>query len=125
MAGILGVTIVVGLFIEVQGLSLKLLCMQKSASNFTVKILALCVFLMTTISTWAQDKVEIDTHEVKTWFERNWMWVVGALILIILIAAVSRNRHTNTIAGGKRKTTTVIEDAAGNTKSVTTTEENI
>ena len=89
------------------------------------RLIALSCFLLINIATRAQDKIDIDTHDVKNWFERNWMWVVGAIILIIVIAAFTRSRHTNSVAGGKRRTTTVIEDAAGNTRSVTTTEENI
>ena len=99
--------------------------MQKSIFHFTGRFAALCCLLLINITTWAQDKVDIDTQDVKTWFQRKWMWVVGAIILIILIAALTRNRRTHTLEGGKRRTTTVIEDAAGNTKSVTTTEENI
>ncbi len=77
------------------------------------------ILLMITLVTAAQEKVEIDTEEVKSWFEENWMWIAAIVLIIVMIALFSRSR------GGKRKTTTVIKDADGNTKSVTTTEETI
>jgi predicted negative regulator of RcsB-dependent stress response len=72
--------------------------------------------------------VEIDTHEVKSWLETNWIWVVAGVVLLLLIVLLSRgSRTTNnrTIAGGERRTTTVVKDAQGNVQSVTTTEEKL
>lgn len=80
---------------------------------------AIGIFILLTflqLKTYAQDavKVEINEEKVGSWFERNWMWVAGAVLLIILIAAFS--------GGSRRRTTTVVRDDLGNTKRITTTE---
>ncbi len=98
--------------------------MQQFISKYRAALAALACMLLASFTAFAQDKVEIDTGEIGTWFERNWIWVAAGILLIIIIAALaSRNRHS--VSGGRRRTTTVVEDAAGNTKSVTTTEENL
>lgn len=73
--------------------------------------------MLSTVIARAQDKIEIDKGEIGSWFERNWMWVAGGVLLILLISLMGRGK------AGSRKTTTVVKDAEGHTKSVTTTEE--
>ena len=80
-------------------------------------------FLLTSLVGNAQDVTDFDKQQIVSWFERNWMWVAGGLVLLFIIA-LSGRRSRRTI-GGKRKTTTVVRDADGKTKSVTTTEEPI
>lgn len=91
----------------------------KAAGAFT----SLLLMLITT-TVFAQDKIEVDTGEVKSWLEQNWMWVAGGVVLLILIIALGRGNRTNRVRGTKR-TTTVVKDPAGHTRSVTTTEEKI
>lgn len=70
----------------------------------------------------AQDSVVVDKQEAVSWLRQNWMWVAGAVVLIILIAALSggsRTRKTKTI------TTTTLADTQGNVKKVTTEETEI
>jgi hypothetical protein len=69
------------------------------------------------LKTYAQDAVDVNINEEKvgSWFERNWMWVVGGVLLIILIAAFSGGTS-------RRRTDTIVRDDFGNTKRVTTTE---
>ena len=75
----------------------------------------LMVFMLFNMVTWAQDKA-ITEQEVKTWFEKYWVWVVaGAVLLLIIIISSVRKSRT-------RRTTTVIKDDKGHVKSVTTTE---
>mgnify|MGYP005812097283 CR=1 FL=1 len=62
----------------------------------------------------AQDNT-ITEQEVGSWFERNWMWVTGAIVLLLLIVLFSGGRR-------RSKTTTVVKDDFGNVKSVSTTE---
>jgi hypothetical protein len=69
----------------------------------------------------AQGKVEMDTNDIKNWLQQNWILVAGAIVLLIIIVALSRGRTVK----GTRRTTTVVKDPAGHTKSVTTTEEKI
>ena len=97
--------------------------MQQFILKNRAAFISLTCLLLTSFTVFAQEKVKIDTDEIGTWFERNWIWVAAGVLLIIIIAALARNRHS--VSGGKRRTTTVVEDAAGNTKSVTTTEENL
>ena len=86
---------------------------RKFVSNFSL----LLTFTLGSLSLFAQESVEINSQEIGSWFERNWMWVAGAVLLLLLIALFSgRSKRT-------RKTTTVVKDTYGNVKSVTTTEE--
>ena len=93
--------------------------MQQLVLKHSVKIFGIFIFMLTCVTVQAQEKVEIDTQEVGSWFERNWMWVTAGVVLLLLIILLSRGSR------GRRKTTTVIKDAHGKTKSVTTTEEEI
>lgn len=95
--------------------------MQQFIKKHSIKIFSVFIFMLIGMAIQAQDKIEIDTEEVGSWFERNWMWVAGGILLLLLIMIVSRSRGKS----DRRRTTTVIKDAQGNTKSVTTTEENM
>jgi len=77
----------------------------------------LLMFILISTGVMAQETVEINGTDVGSWFERNWMWVVGGVILLLLIILLSSRSK------GVRKTTTVVKDTYGNVKSVTTTEE--
>ena len=76
-------------------------------SVFTLMILS--------ITTFAQEQVEINGRDVGSWFAQNWMWVTGGVVLLLLIVLFSRS-------SSRRKTTTVVKDTYGNVKSITTTE---
>jgi hypothetical protein len=80
---------------------------------YGVLILLLVTPFMTLI---AQQDVKINGADVGSWFDRNWMWVAGAVLILLIIAFAGRGSR-------KRKTvTTVMKDDMGNVKSVTTTE---
>lgn len=95
--------------------------MQQFITKYSARLTGFLLFMLIGIAAHAQEKIEIDTKEVGSWFERNWMWVAAGVLLLLLIAVLGRSRSR----GESRRTTTVIGDAQGNTKSVTTTEENI
>jgi predicted negative regulator of RcsB-dependent stress response len=103
--------------------------MLQTIRQYGVKTLGVMVLTMISDALRAQDKVEIDTHEVKSWLETNWIWVVGGIILLLLLVMIGRSSRsrarTTDITGGERKTTTVVKDAQGNVQSVTTTEERL
>jgi len=86
-------------------------------------VFAFLLFLLGSSMGLAQDKINLEKEEVMSWLERNWMWVVGGIVLLFIIALSGRRNRR--MVGGKRKTTTVVKDADGKTKSVTTTEEPI
>ena len=94
--------------------------MLQTAMKHSVEAFGAFVLMLLSFAAQAQDKVEIDTQEVKSWFENNWIWVAGGVVLLLLVMLLGRRR-----SGGQRKTTTVIKDPDGHVKSVTTTEEKI
>jgi flagellar biosynthesis/type III secretory pathway M-ring protein FliF/YscJ len=90
----------------------------------SLKLVGMISFLLTSMIVNAQDKINIDKGEIKTWFENYWMWVVGGLVLLVLLIALM-GRSRRIARNGTRKTTTVVKDEQGRTQSVTTTEEPI
>jgi cell division protein FtsW (lipid II flippase) len=95
--------------------------MRQFVKKQSIKFGTALMLVLASLMTKAQDKIDIDKEEVASWLERNWMWVVAGVVLLILVAMLGRRRTTH--RGGLRKTTTVVKDADGHTKSVTTTEE--
>jgi hypothetical protein len=79
---------------------------------------ALLVLLLAPFITLiAQQKVKINGEDPGSWFERNWMWIVGGVVVLLIIALAGRSGNAK-----KRITTTVSRDDLGNVKTVTTTE---
>jgi protein-S-isoprenylcysteine O-methyltransferase Ste14 len=97
--------------------------MKQEIRNIIIHLSGILGLLLVSVIAHAQDK-EINTEEVKSWLEQNWIWVAGAVILLILIMLLSRGKKTNGFSG-TRKTTTVVRDNDGLTKSVTTIEEKL
>jgi hypothetical protein len=91
--------------------------MKKATSRIAIQYYGVMILLLIApfITLIAQSDVKIDGRDVGSWFERNWMWVAGAALILLIIAVSGRG-------GSKRKTTTIIKDDVGNVKSVTTTE---
>lgn len=89
--------------------------------NISALAAVVLIFVSMIISSpvFAQETVEINGQDVGSWFENNWIWVVGGVLLLILIIALTSRGSRS------RKTTTIVKDTAGNVKSVTTTEENV
>ena len=90
-----------------------------------VKALNVILFTLIALGVQAQDKVKLDTEQVESWFEKNWIWVAGAVLLLIIIALFSGRRNAMNRKVNQRKTTTVIKDPEGNVKSITTTEDTV
>jgi hypothetical protein len=91
--------------------------MNKSGIRAAMQYYGVMILLLVTpfLTLIAQSDVKIDSKEVGSWFERNWMWVAGGVLILLIIAISGRG-------SSKRKTTTIIKDDAGRVKSVTTTE---
>lgn len=86
-----------------------------------IKLIGILIFTMMSTIVNAQDNIQINKAEIETWFEQNWIFVAGGLVLLVLlIALVGRSNRGRR---GSRRTTTVIKDEQGKTKSVVTTEE--
>jgi hypothetical protein len=90
-----------------------------------VKAINVLFFTLLGLAAQAQDKVNLDTEKVESWFEKNWIWVAGAALLLIIIALFSRRGSSTGRKVNQRKTTTVIKDPEGNVKSITTTEDTV
>lgn len=94
--------------------------MKQSTIKRSIRVVftGLLLFAIQTIL-FAQEKaidVNVNEAEIGNWFERNWKWVVGGVVLVLIIALFSGS-------SARRKTTTVVrKDDLGNVKSVTTTE---
>jgi len=97
--------------------------MLQATFKRSIKLLSLLFLSLTTFCVQAQDKIEVNTGEVKSWLEANWMWVLGGIVLLIILIAVANSGKKKNI--DQRKTTTVIKDPEGNVKSVTTTEDTV
>lgn len=62
--------------------------------------------------------VKVNGQDVGSWFNRYWIWVVGAVILLLLIIIFSRGSNRR-----KRTDSTVTRDNFGNISSTSTTTE--
>jgi hypothetical protein len=92
---------------------MKKLNFRNALQYYGVVVLLLITPFMALI---AQQDVKLNGRDVGSWFERNWMWVGGAIVILIIIAFAGRGNNR------KKTTTTVVKDDAGRVKSVTTTE---
>lgn len=92
---------------------MKNLSIRTAIQYYGVMILLLITPFVTLI---AQQEVKINGRDVGSWFERNWMWVAGAAVILLVIAFAGRGNNR------KKTTTTVVKDDAGKVKSITTTE---
>jgi len=67
------------------------------------------------IPVFAQETLPATGERIASWMQRNWLWIAGAIILIVLLATMGSRPRV------KRTTTTVEKDDLGNVTSVTTT----
>jgi hypothetical protein len=88
--------------------------MKQANYYFTRSLFTLIAFLSLS-NAFAQENVDVNGHDVGSWFGNHWMWVVGGVIVLIVLMAL-------TTGSSKSKTTTIQRDAAGHVKNVTTTE---
>jgi hypothetical protein len=95
---------------------------MKQISNYYTKTKAFIALLILSSlqQVFAQDKVEVNGHDVGSWFGDHWMWIAGAVVLLIIILLIATGGSSS-----RSKSTTVVKDSFGNVKSVTTTEKNV
>lgn len=66
----------------------------KACSLFT----AFLVFNLLSLATFAQEKgidVDINVKKDHEWYQQPWVWVVGAAVFILLLAAILRSNSTS------------------------------
>jgi hypothetical protein len=77
---------------------------------FTLILTALATF------TFAQANVEVNGEDVGSWFSRNWLWVVGGVVLFIILISLFSG------SSSRSRTTTVTRDDGAGYRKTTTTE---
>ena len=80
------------------------------------QLLVLSVLMVMNAMAFAQEKVEVNGHDVGNWFKDHWMWIAGGVLLLLLIILAGTSSSSRT------RKTTVIKDNYGNVKTVTSTE---
>jgi hypothetical protein len=72
--------------------------MKSKISRFYHRLIAILVFNLMALASFAQDKgidIDINVKKEKEWYQQPWVWVVGAAVFILLLVAILR--------GGKKK----------------------
>jgi len=93
--------------------------MKKLFNGLSARVFGVFV-LLTSFQTMllAQDpKVEINGNDVGSWFGRNWAWIAGALVILLLIVLFGRSSSRRTVESTK------VADGYGSTRRTTVTEE--
>jgi len=94
---------------------------MKRIANYTKAKAFIALLILSSLQqVLAQDKVEVNGHDVGSWFSNHWMWIAGGIVLLVLILLMGSGNSST-----KTKSTTVIKDDMGNVKSITTTEKNM
>lgn len=97
--------------------------MKQVSKYYTKTTTFIALLLLSSIQyVFAQDKVEVNGHDVGSWFSNHWMWIAGGIVLLVLIILISSGGSSRR---GSTKSTTIVKDSMGNVKSVTTTEKTI
>lgn len=91
---------------------------MKKMNQYITKLLLSLFTIFSLQNTFAQKDVEVNGHDVGSWFSRHWMWIAGGVVLLIILLLASGGNSRRS-----RKSTTVVKDLDGNVKSVTTTED--
>lgn len=59
---------------------------------------AFLVFNLLSLATYAQEKgidVDINVKKENEWYQQPWVWVIGAAVFILLLAAILRSNNTS------------------------------
>lgn len=97
----------------------KPIIMKQSIKFFTVKMILTSLMLLAfNAILFAQDKVVVvDTAEAGNWFSRNWMYVAGGVLLLVILFAIGSSSSRS-----KSVTTRETNDGITRTTSTTTTD---
>jgi hypothetical protein len=70
---------------------------QKITQAFSI-FTAFLVFNLLSLATYAQEKgidVDINVKKENEWYQQPWVWVVGAAVFILLLAAILKSNKTS------------------------------
>jgi hypothetical protein len=70
---------------------------QKITQAFSI-LTAFLVFNLLSLATYAQEKgidVDINVKKEHEWYQQPWVWVVGAAVFILLLAAILKSNNTS------------------------------
>ena len=92
--------------------------MSKTFISVPGKLLFSSFLLVSALAVRAQDSITVKTGEVKTWLDKNWLWVAVAVVIVLLLALMSSSKKVI-----QKRTTTIVKDNDGNVKRIVTTED--
>jgi hypothetical protein len=71
--------------------------MKKSVMNYFSYFVALIVFSLLSLATFAQEKgldVDINVKKESEWYQQPWVWVIGAAVFVLLLVALLKGSNT-------------------------------
>jgi hypothetical protein len=70
--------------------------MKSSLNRFFNRIIAIVVFNLLALSSFAQDKgidIDINVKKENEWYQKPWVWVIGGAVFILLLVALLRGNR--------------------------------
>jgi cell division protein FtsW (lipid II flippase) len=92
--------------------------MAKTCITTISRLFLSALLLVSALAVQAQDSLTIKTGEVKTWFDKNWLWVAVGVVVVLLLALMGGSKKVI-----QKRTTTIVKDNDGNVKRIVTTED--
>lgn len=72
--------------------------MKSTLLRFFNQIIALFIFNLLALSSYAQEKgidIDIDVKKESEWYQKPWVWVVGGAVFILLLVALLRGNRSS------------------------------
>jgi hypothetical protein len=88
--------------------------MKQIKYQLTTVVFAL-IALLSMQNAFAQEKVNVNGHDVGSWVGNHWLWIAGVIIVLILLLSFSGG-------SSKRRSTKIERDATGQVRNVVTSE---
>lgn len=72
--------------------------MKSTLSGYFTRLMALIVFNLAALASFAQDKgidIDINVKKEREWYQQPWVWIVaGAVFILLLVALLRGNKRT-------------------------------
>jgi hypothetical protein len=72
--------------------------MKQKITQACTLFFAFLVFNLLSLASYAQEKgidVDINVKKENEWYQQPWVWVVGAAVFILLLAAILKSNKTS------------------------------